>query len=196
MIVIRPITLDDLDQLEKLALESGPGMTNLPSNREVLEKKIHTSIDSFARPITAPGEESYLFVMEDTVKRRVVGTSGIIASVGLTRPFYSYRVIHLAHTSLELNRYESVGVLQMVNEYRGVTEIATLYLTSDYRRGGNGKLLSRCRFLFMAEFPQRFAKRVMAEMRGVMPCDWRSCDVTLPARCEKISPRNSGVSTN
>lgn len=167
MIVVRPIALDDLDQLEQLALESGPGMTNLPPNREVLERKIRTSMDSFPREVSAPGEESYLFAMEDTANHRLIGTSGIIAGVGLTRPFYSYRVIHLAHTSLELNRYESVGVLQMVNEYRGVTEIATLYLTPDYRKGGNGKLLSRCRFMFMAEFPQRFANRVMAEMRGV-----------------------------
>jgi arginine N-succinyltransferase len=55
----------------------------------------------------------------------------------------------------------------MVNEYRGTTEIATLYLTPDYRKDGNGRLLSRIRFLMMAEFPERFSKQVMAEMRGV-----------------------------
>lgn len=166
MIVVRPVTLNDLDPLEQLAIESGPGMTNLPANREVLERKVRTSLDSLSREVKTPGEESYLFVMEDTSNQRIAGTSGIIASVGLSRPFYSYRVIHLAHTSLELNKYDSVSVLQMVNEYRGDTEIATLYLTPDYRRGGNGKLLSRCRFLFLAQFPQRFAGRVMAEMRG------------------------------
>jgi arginine N-succinyltransferase len=167
MIIVRPVTLNDLDQLERLAIESGPGMTNLPANRDVLERKIRTSLDSFSREVDNPGEESYLLVMEDTSNQRIAGTSGIIASVGLSRPFYSYRVIHLAHTSLELNKYDPVGILQMVNEYRGDTEIATLYLTPDYRRDGNGKLLSRCRFLFMAQFPQRFAGRVMAEMRGV-----------------------------
>jgi len=167
MLLIRPITLNDLDQLERLAIESGPGMTNLPNDRGLLEKKILRSIASFARPVSEPGEETYLWVMEDTATAQVVGTSSIIASVGLSRPFYSYRVLHLAHTSQELYRYQPVSVLQMVNEYRGVTEIATLYLTPAYRRNSNGKLLSRCRFLMLAEFPQRFSSLVIAEMRGV-----------------------------
>lgn len=167
MIVVRPVTLVDLDQLERLAIESGPGMTNLPANREVLESKIRTSLDSFSREVDTPGEESYLLVMEDISNQRIAGTSGIIARVGLSRPFYCYRVIHVAHTSLELNKYDSVSVLQMVNEYRGDTEIATLYLTPDYRKGSNGKLLSRCRFMLLAQFPQRFARRIIAEMRGV-----------------------------
>lgn len=174
MRLIRPVRLDDLDDLERLAVESGPGMTNLPPDRTLLENKIRTSLDSFSRPVKNPGAESYLLVLEDTESARIVGTSGIIASVGMTRPFYSYKLIQVAHTSQELNRFESVAMLQMVNEYRGATEIATLYLTPAYRKDGNGRLLSRCRFLFMAEFPERFARLIMAEMRGMHDQEGRS----------------------
>lgn len=174
MIVVRPIDGGDLDRLEALAVESGPGMTNLPANRDVLEAKIRASLESFARTVSRPGEESYLLVGEDTASGRVIGTTGMIASVGESKPFYSYKILSLVHSSLELNKFESVRVLQMVNEYRGATEIATLYLTPEYRKDGNGRLLSRSRFLYMAEFPERFSPLVMAEMRGVHDADGRS----------------------
>jgi arginine N-succinyltransferase len=57
----------------------------------------------------------------------------------------------------------------LCNDYTGQTEIGSLILAKHYRQGYNGKLLSYSRFLFMAEFPQRFAEKVFAEMRGV--CD-------------------------
>lgn len=174
MIVIRPIAPADLDRLEEFAVESGPGMTNLPASREILESRIRTSVDSFAREASAPGEESYLLVGEDTASGRIIGTAGMIASVGVNKPFYSYKILSLAHTSLELNKFETVRVLQMVNEYQGATEIATLYLTPAYRRDRNGRLLSRSRFLYMAEFPHRFSDVVMAEMRGVHDAQGRS----------------------
>lgn len=174
MNVVRPIRPDDLDQLEQLAIESGLGMTNLPADRALLEARIRTSVDSMAREVAEPGEESYLFVLEDTATGRVAGTSGIIASVGRSRPFYSFKLLHLPHTSQELYKYQPVSVLQMVNEYRGATEIATLFLSAGYRKGGNGRLLSRFRFLVMAEFPRRFDSLIMAEMRGVSDEQGRS----------------------
>ena len=63
---------------------------------------------------------------------------------------------------------DTARLLQIVNEYHGVTEIGALYLTPEYRRGGLGKLLSRSRYLFLAEHPERFTDPVMAEMRGVI----------------------------
>jgi len=167
VIRIRPIQLGDLERLMTLAEESGPGMTNLPADRGVLERRIRASTESFAAEPDSPGDETYLLAAEDTARGQIVGTSAIIGSVGLTRPFYSYKILSLSHTSLELQKYDTVQVLQMVNEYRGATEIGTLYLTPAYRRDRNGRLLSLSRFLYMAEFPQRFSDLVMAEMRGV-----------------------------
>lgn len=167
MMVIRPAEYTDLEQLQQIAIEAGIGMTTLPKQPELLQEKLRLSIDSFARVVEEPGRETYFLVMEDTLTGRVVGSCAVMAAVGLTRPFYSFRVIRLTHTSQELHRYEPVEALQMVDEYRGSTEIATLYLTPDARKDRNGRLLSRCRFLLLAEFPERFARLVIAEMRGV-----------------------------
>jgi len=165
--LIRPATQKDIADLEYLANESGVGMTTLPSEKVYLQEKIDVSERSFARDTRQPGQETYLLLMEDTERQVAVGSCAIIASVGKTKPFYSFRIINLTHTSQELDKYEPVSVLQMADEYRGATEIATLYLTPEYRRNGNGRLLSRCRFLYLAEQPQRFSRLVLAEMRGV-----------------------------
>ena len=45
--------------------------------------------------------------------------------------------------------------------------MCTLFLRPSFRGGLNGKLMSRCRFLMLAEHPTRFSETVFAEMRGV-----------------------------
>ncbi len=167
MMLIRPICLADLDQLEALAEESGVGMTSLPANRHALKEKIEAALHGFSSNQQEPGDESYLFALEDTTTQRIVGTCGVIVAVGSGKPFYSYKISTLVHTSEALKIHKEFKALHLVNDYQGVSEICTLFLTPEYRKNGNGKLLSRSRFLFMAEFPQRFAKRVIAEMRGV-----------------------------
>ncbi len=174
MLILRPAAMADLDALERLAVLAGPGMTNLPTDREVLAEKLHISEASFARPISPderPGEEAYLFLLEDTAVHQVVGCCGIFAVVGLERPFYSYRLLQIPHTSSEIDIYRSYQTLQMVNEYAGSAEVGILFLDPEYRRDRNGRLLSRARFLFMAEFRNRFPQQVMAEMRGVQRAD-------------------------
>jgi arginine N-succinyltransferase len=165
--LIRPATLHDLEGLKTLAEEVGVGMTTLPASLSVLKEKIELSLASFGRTEINAGEAYYLFVLEDIERGTLAGCCSIIAAVGMSRPFYSFRIIKVTHTSQELGKYEPVEVLQMVEEYRGSTEIATLYVTPDYRKHGNGKFLSRSRFLFLAEFPQRFSRLIIAEIRGV-----------------------------
>ncbi|MDH3693810.1 MAG: arginine N-succinyltransferase [Gammaproteobacteria bacterium] len=167
MIGIRAIATNDLEALHQLAVEAGIGMTTLTKDRELLKQKIENSVNSFKKDVQIPGGELYWFVMEDTESKRIIGSAAIYAAIGLSRPFYSFRVTNLTHTSQELEKYEPVRALQMVEEYRGCAEIATLFLTPEYRKNSNGKFLSRSRFLFLAEFAQRFPDQVIAEMRGV-----------------------------
>ncbi|SET77403.1 arginine N-succinyltransferase [Thalassotalea agarivorans] len=174
MIIIRPIRANDYSDLENIAVESGHGFTSLPVNEELLRNRIAASEASFAKNVTKPGTESYLFVMEDTKTNKVVGTSGIEASVGLTDAFYHYHLGKVVHSSRELNIYKSVDTLTLCNDYTGVTEICTLFLNKSHRKNNNGRLLSRFRFLFMAQHQKRFADRVIAEMRGVSDDQGRS----------------------
>lgn len=165
--IIRPVAMSDLAALQQIAVESGPGFTSLVDDRDFLTRKIRRSMESFGRTVSTPGDESYLFVLEDPETGETIGTTGIEASVGIRRPLYHYHRSQVVHHSPELNILRRLEVLNMCNHYTGCSEICTLFLRPKYRRANAGKLLSRVRFLFMAQHPQRFAETVIAEMRGV-----------------------------
>lgn len=169
--IIRPIAHEDLPALQAIAVESGPGFTSLVDDRDFLVNKIQHSIDSFASRVDQPGDEGYLFVLEDPDTGEVIGTTGIEASVGLDSPLYHYHKSQVVHHSRELGLFRRVDVLNMCNHYTGCSEICTLFLRPQFRRPNAGKLLSKVRFLFMAQNPHRFASTVIAEMRGVSSDD-------------------------
>ncbi len=163
---IRPIAQHDLSALEQMAAESGPGFTSLAADRGVLAARIERSIASFSQGVRQPGDESYLFVLEDEASGDILGISGIEAAVGQQRPLFHFH----RQNALAGSRPARSGpqeVLVAGREYTGCAEICTLFLRPQFRRPQAGKLLSRVRFLFMAQHPERFGKRVIAEMRGV-----------------------------
>ena len=166
MMLIRPATHDDLNALLSLAKKTGPGLTTLPENLDLLEEKIDLSVESFNANVSQAALEYYLFLLEDTDTGEIVGCSALAATVGLNEAFYTYHLGTVVHTSPELNVHNVINTLYLGNDYTGTTEICTLFLDPDYRKNGNGQLLSRCRFLFMAMNSNRFAPKVMAEMRG------------------------------
>jgi arginine N-succinyltransferase len=152
----------------ELAKIAGVGMSSLPQDADVMRKKIENSMRSFAGNPVRPQEETFLFVLEDLTKKQLAGTTGIIAHVGLSRPFYSYKVSTISQASSGVNVYSYQNVLHMVNDYTGATEIGSLFLHPDYRHGnGLGKFLSRARYLMLAEFDRLFSEVVISEIRGV-----------------------------
>lgn len=167
MMVIRPIGADDYQALYQIAVESGHGFTSLPVNAELLMRKISRSEQSFAKQATAPGDEGYLFVLEDTETGEICGTSALEAAVGLDDAFYHYHLGKVVHSSRSLGVYKTVDLLTLCNDYTGATELCTLFLRESRREKNNGKLLAKMRFLFIAEHRQRFSDRVIAELRGV-----------------------------
>lgn len=168
MVMIRPVRLTDLDELVAMAALTGHGLTTLPMDRELLRRRITLSLRSFANMGELPAGEVYLFVMEDVDTGRVIGTSGVCSKVGGFEPFYSYRIETALHESPGLGVHKQIRVLHLVSEHNGPTEIGSLFLRPEYRKGGNGRLLSLSRFLFMAEHSQCFDFTVIAEMRGVI----------------------------
>ena len=105
--------------------------------------------------------------MEDPETCTIMGTSGIESSVGLTDAFYHYHLSKVVHNSRELNIYNTAEILTLCNDYTGAAELCTLFLREPYRKGINGRVLSKFRFLFLAQNQQRFSDTVIAEMRGV-----------------------------
>lgn len=168
MLVVRPVRLDDLDALFALAESAGIGLTTLPPDRRLLKDRIVRSVHGFATDPVKPGGEAYLLVMEDQRSGALAGTCGMVAKVGGFDPFYSYAVQTTLQESPELGVRREIPTLHLVANHSGPSEIGTLFLAPEFRGGGNGRLLSLSRFLFMADAPQRFDDEVIAEMRGVL----------------------------
>ncbi len=168
MKVIRPGRVSDLDSLMRLAHSAGPGLTTLPPSEDVIGSRLLESEQAYAKPVVRPRGELYMLVMEDLLTAQVVGCSGILSRVGGFDPFYSYVIRSRVHESKALGVRKEVQSLHLVANHTGPSEIGSLYLHPDARGGGNGRLVSLSRFLFMAAFPQRFADEVIAEMRGVL----------------------------
>jgi arginine N-succinyltransferase len=175
---IRPIAEGDLDELQTIARETGVGFTSLPDNRDFLAARIATAMSAFEER-TPVDQRLYFFVLEDEVQGRLAGCCAIDGQVGREIPFYHYRLGTLAHSSLQLDLHRTIDTLFLNSDHTGDAEVASLFLRPAYRGNDrrhqrNGALLSMMRWLFMAEFRDRFPDKVLAEMRGVFGEDGKS----------------------
>jgi arginine N-succinyltransferase len=175
MVIVRPIRETDLPALLSLVRDAsvGVGLTTLPNNESLLSARIRSSVATFAGT-AEKSDAQWVFVMEDITAQRIVGICAIAGAVGLREPWYSYRVGTVVHASRELNIFTKTPTLFLSNDHTGASELCSLFLHPDYRVGRNGALLSKSRLLFMAQFRERFAKKIIAELRGVSDKDGRS----------------------
>lgn len=173
MLVIRSIRSTDLDALLDMAGQVGSGMTTLKPDRTMLGDRVAIAVASFNETIP-PEQRDYMFVLEDTREGRVAGICAIKGAVGLTEPFYNYRIGTLVHSSRELDVFSRMETLYLSNDLTGATELCSLFLHPDYRSGNNGKWLSKSRFLFIAQFKSLFTEKIIAEMRGYQAEDGSS----------------------
>ncbi|MCP5207717.1 MAG: arginine N-succinyltransferase [Hahellaceae bacterium] len=165
MMVIRPIDVTDIDELLKLAGEAGVGVTTLPVNRDLLMDKIESSIRSFNEAVEDEWA-FYFFALEDVESGKLVGVSALDARVGLDDVWYNYRISTTVNSSKELGLHQATQTLFLTNDMTACSELCSLLLSKPYRHGDNGQLLSKCRFLFLADFKEKFSPKIFAEMRG------------------------------
>lgn len=174
MLIVRRVHESDLDPLFELIQKSEFGLTTLKISKDELESRIEKSLFAFSQKSAKPSGQPYVFVMEDLNNGQIVGTCSIYSKIGGFEPMYSYEIKESHHNSDELGVHKTIEVLHLREEHDGPTEIGSLFLSPDYWGGGHGRLLSLSRFLFMAEFAERFEKEVVAEMRGVVDPTGRS----------------------
>ncbi|HHV7523815.1 TPA: arginine N-succinyltransferase [Burkholderia orbicola] len=165
MIVVRVVQTGDVDALVSLAQETGPGLTTFKPDRDALAARIERSRRTLEGR-AAPGEAGYFFVMEESKTGDIAGVCGIETQVGLEQPFYNYRVSTVVHASQELGVWTRMSALNISHDLTGYAEVCSLFLSPRYRTGGVGGLLSRSRFMFIAQFRDRFPERICAELRG------------------------------
>ncbi|MFM0321147.1 arginine N-succinyltransferase [Caballeronia glebae] len=165
MIVVRCTQPGDVDALVALAQETGPGLTTFKPDRGALVARVERA----RRTLTGDAqafEAGYFFVMEDTATGDVAGVCGIETEVGLEQPFYNYRVSTAVHASQDMRVWTRMSLLNISHDLTGYAEVCSLFLSPRYRTAGVGGLLSRSRFMFIAQFTDRFPERLCAELRG------------------------------
>lgn len=170
--IVRPVRGSDLPVLIDLARGTGDGLTTLPANEQRLAQRVEAAQRSF-RGEASRADADYLFVLEND-NAEVVGISGIIAAVGQREPWYNYRVGLTVSASRELDIYREIPTLFLANDLTGNSELCSLFLREDLRNGLNGRLLAKARLLFIAQFPDLFGRKVMAELRGMPDENGRS----------------------
>jgi len=171
MLFVRPGRLSDLDQIEAMARAVRPILHSLPPDRRALEARLALSQDSFRADVDTPGEEFYLFVLEDTASGRLFGTASIVASAGYAEPFYAFRNDALIHASRELKVKRRVHALTMSHQLSGKSRMTGYYLDTMIPPELDGaliaRLLSRARLMFIAQHRQRFAPEIFTVLVGI-----------------------------
>jgi arginine N-succinyltransferase len=165
MLTVRPVRTADLPVIERLAYESGIGVTSLPADRDRLFERIQRSNSSFEHEATAgAGYEYYAFVLVND--GQVVGTAAVAAAAGFDEPFYSYRNEIFVHASRALQVHNRVHVLSLCHDLTGMVQLCGFYVDPQFIQLG-AELLSRARLLFIAGQRLRFGRRIIAEMQGL-----------------------------
>lgn len=161
--ILRPVQVTDLPALLALARLAGRGLTPLV-DEERLTHRLRWVKRTFAEQVER-ADADYLFVLEDD-DQQVLGVSAISAAIGLREPWYNYRVGLTVNASPNLGISRQIPTLFLNNEMTGQSELCSLFLRPDQRRGSNGRLLSLGRLLLAAEFPHLFGEKLIAELRG------------------------------
>lgn len=175
MFLIREALPEDLDDIHRLA--EILNTVNLPPERQLLARVLGRSRATFRERTRDPGEQEYLFVLEDLERSRVVGASMIFAQHGTrAHPHLFFDVLVEERYSSTLGRHFRHRVLRLGQSYHGPTEIGGLILLPEYRGHAEqlGKQLSYVRFLFLAMHRDRFQSRVISELLPPLEADGRS----------------------
>lgn len=172
--VLRPIKLKDLNQLKQITQEMSSPIASLPNDKKLLKSRIELSLRSFKKTVSQPSREYYLFVLEDLVNKKIVGTSAISARVGGQNFFFAYKIQKETFSYPPLNISKSVDVLHFKKIAKGPSELCSLYLTEELRNQHLGKLLSFGRCFFISTFNKRFTTEIVANLKGFRDQESRS----------------------
>jgi arginine N-succinyltransferase len=181
MLLLRDAQKSDLQPLRALARVLNS--VNLPDDEKALAGILEASCRSFHGKIRNPLERTYVFVLEDPRRSRLIGTSMVIAQHGTREsPCTFFNVSERELYSSTLDRHFRHRVLSIGYHFDGPTEIGGLVVDPEDRRSEErpGKQLSLVRFLYMAMFRDRFRDTVLAELMPPLLPDgkslfWEAC---------------------
>ncbi|MBA2482224.1 MAG: GNAT family N-acetyltransferase [Planctomycetes bacterium] len=162
-VIIRPVRPDDAAQLHALAdlLDT----VNLPDDPAAIAKIITDSERSFTG--TDPRHASYTFVAVQATGgvEKLLGTGSLFAYHGMPdEPHYFLKVVDQTVHSRQLNADRTRRLLKLGKDTEPWTEFGGLVVHPEARGHGVGKLLVAARLLLVAMHPERFCRRLLAEL--------------------------------
>lgn len=169
--VMRAAGPQDLEGFKQLREIAGAGFTSLMLDDRAMAQKLAHSAESFASQTSAPGAERYFIALEHLETGALAGCCGVKATIGEQPPFFNFRIIREAQSSLAVDRRFDLDVLIGVNDFTGCTEVGSLFVRPEHRAGGVGRALAQTRYMLMAAARHRFHPQVVSEMRGVVSED-------------------------
>lgn len=165
MYILRSVQHEDLADLFELS--NIMTFINLPPDEDLISAKIDSSIRSFKNPSKKLFENYYIFVLENSETREILGVSMIHAQHGTEdEPHFYLTVGQEAKFSQTINTGFVHGTLKLGLDPNGPTEIGGLILNPEFRghKEKLGKQLSFVRFLYMAIAPERFKPMIHSEL--------------------------------
>ncbi|WP_372652639.1 arginine N-succinyltransferase [Halobacteriovorax sp.] len=175
MFNLRPARLSDIEDL--FVLSQHYVFISLPSDKELITKKVKSSIKAFKKASKDISEDTYIFVLEDLSKGKVIGCSMIHAQHGTDEePHFFLSVSQENKFSESINTGFIHGTLKLGYDTNGPTEIGGLILDPNYRNNNHklGKQLSYVRFLYMGLNQKRFKDTIHSELMPPFDKDGRS----------------------
>ncbi len=169
--LIRSVSLDDLDDLYRLSLNNS--LLNLPTNKDILYKKINTSIASFACEKQVD-DRQFIFVLEDQETRQVTGTSTIFSDYAdEAHPLYFFTVYDSDNPPPNSEIKAGHQLLRLCKETKGISALGGLVVDSRYRGlpEKRGKQISLIRFVFLGMFHNFFNPTILSELMAPTESD-------------------------
>src|SRR5262249_365521 len=116
---IRAARRSDLRAFYNLAKLTGGGFTNLPAEKSTLEAKLEHSATGLEGEGDTPGDDLYVFMLENVETKQIRGTCQVFGAVGTRNSFYSYLVSTLTQKSAELGKTFRNQLLNLTTDLDG-----------------------------------------------------------------------------
>lgn len=170
MRILRTVELHDEEALIELALIASTGVLTLPRTPQRIKQKLKESLESFSAFEKPYGPGKYLFVLENLETHQIEGCSAIHYDVASPENGYYYRIKEEYRGRQPINEIYESQILLVPGKMpiEDTSEICTLFLSPNLHQKGMGRLLSLGRFLFISSYPERFKRKILAELRGVI----------------------------
>ena len=166
MYIVRPVENRDVPALVALASGLTQGVHTMAKSPAGIERAVEQSLRSFASHVDIAGEESYLFVLEDTADHSLIGSAAIAATAGSKGTFFSFRNDVIQQVSRDLNISHSVHALTLCADLTSYSQLLSFFVQRGHHDQPEAALLSRARLMFAACLPQRFSEHFFVSLAG------------------------------